>query len=220
MGGESNLLDLIKYRKPMKGERKMKVFSFLEKLRMALLPKDFVESNIKVLRRILDEGHELGIHSWKHRAWTRGIDQIDVREHIIMAKKRYSQVFNKKPNSFAAPGFVSNNQILRILEEEGFRVISDLPGEKVKRAGKGLTNVPITITGENNSPLIESLASKGLSDKEIIKKVEDEIQKRDLATLYGHCLFECIDKICVIEELLKFVKKKGFRIKRIDKIAG
>ena len=62
MGGESNLLELIKYRGGLKtaGERGIKIFSLKEKIRMALFPKDFVRNNINILKRIIaDLGEEI-----------------------------------------------------------------------------------------------------------------------------------------------------------------
>jgi len=79
MGGESGIFDLLKYRKKLDGERGIKIFSKFEILRMAFFPKDFVENNKNILQRILNEGHELGIHGWKHRRWTRGLEEINVR---------------------------------------------------------------------------------------------------------------------------------------------
>lgn len=214
MGGESNIFDLIRYRRPMKGERKLKVFSNIEVARMLLFPKDFVKSNMGILKRILDEGHELGIHGWKHRAWTRGIDQIDVRKHIILSKRRYFQLFNKNPTSFAAPGFVSNNKILEILDKEGFKVISDLPGNKPKKISKNLINIPITINGENNSPFIESLVSLGKEDDEIFLNFQKAIKGKKLVSFYIHDLFEARFKIDLLKKMITLLKVNKLRNKR------
>jgi len=90
MGGESNIFELLRYRKKLThaDERKIKVWRFRDKIRMVLLPKDFVKGNKKILRRILEEGHELGVHGWKHRAWTRGLDKIDVEKHILKGEEK------------------------------------------------------------------------------------------------------------------------------------
>ena len=56
MGGESNILDLLRYRGRLRsaGEREIKVFSLLDKIRMILFPRDFVKSNKKIVR-LLDD---------------------------------------------------------------------------------------------------------------------------------------------------------------------
>lgn len=219
MGGESNLLDILKYRNKVLKERKIKVFSKLEMVRMVLFPRDFVRKNIQILRRILQEGHELGIHGWKHRAWTRGIGKIDIESHLRLAKERYIRAFKKQPISFAAPGFITNDKIISILDKEGFRVISDLPGKKpFKIKNTRITNVPVTITGPENTPIIENLASHGLNDSEILSIITKKIGNNRLSVMYIHDLYECIQKIGLIEKIIQYVKSKDINIKTIQEI--
>ena len=91
MGGESNMIDIIKYRGKMNysAERSIKVWSLFDKIRMVLLPRDFVKENINILRRILEEGHELGVHGWKHREWTRGLGKINVENTVKKSVNKY-----------------------------------------------------------------------------------------------------------------------------------
>jgi len=134
MGGESNILDLLSYRGRLKsaGERKIKVFSLLDKIRMILFPRDFVKSNKKILKRILKEEHELGLHGWKHREWTRGLDKINIEEKVRKAKIKYIKLFCEEPLSFASPGFNTNNRVLEILKKYEIKFISDFQGETKK----------------------------------------------------------------------------------------
>ena len=162
MGGESNFLEILKYRNKLKtsGERKIKVWKLKDKLRMIFFPKDFVKENKEILRKIINEGHELGLHGWKHREWTRGFEKINIENTINKSIKKYKKVFNKNPISFASPGFNVNNNVLKILEQNNIKFISDFPGEKPKNYGK-LKNIPITILGKNKTPIIEYLISQG-----------------------------------------------------------
>src|SRR3972149_3173759 len=98
MGGESNIWEILKYRKKMASadERKIKVWTLKEKARMALFPKDFVKSNKNILQRILEEGHELGLHGWKHREWTRGLERINIERTIDKAINRYIGLLRRK----------------------------------------------------------------------------------------------------------------------------
>ncbi len=177
MGGESNILDLLRYRGRLKGagERKIKVWSLKNKLRMALLPRDFVKSNKKILKRILEEGHELGLHGWKHREWTRGLENINIEEKVRKAKIKYIKIFGKNPTSFASPGFNTNDKVLEILEKYEIKFISDFQGEKPKKYGK-IKNIPITILGENKMPIIEYLISESKKDEEILDYLRKEIK--------------------------------------------
>ena len=216
MGGESNIFELLKYRKKLASseERKIKIWPLKDKIRMVLLPKDFVRSNLRILRRILEEGHELGIHGWKHRAWTRGLNKINVEKTIGRTIRRYFRLFGKRPISFAAPGFNTNEKILKILENKGIKFVSDFPGKFPKFYEK-IKNVPITVCGEKKTPIIEHLISKGKKDEEILKIMKKEMKKRSLISFYIHCLFESRFKLNLLEKIFKFVKKNKIKTKRI-----
>lgn len=216
LGGESNIFELLRYRKKLmsSGERSLKIWSLKEKLRMAFFPKDFVVSNKKILRRILEEGHELGLHGWKHRAWTRGLDQINIKEYIIKSKNKYEKIFQQRPISFASPGFNTNDKVLEILEKEGIHFISDFEGNWIADYGK-IKNIPITILGENKMPIIEYLIGKGKTDKEIFDYIKKEILEKGLISFYIHGLFEARFKIDLLEEIFKFIKTEKIINKRI-----
>lgn len=216
MGGESNIFELIKYRKKMisSGKRQIKVWPFKEKIRMAFFPKDFVKENIKILKRILDEGHELGLHGWKHREWTRGLEDIDLRKRIKQAKKKYFYYFGREPVSFASPGFNTSEKVLKILKEEGIRYISDFSGERVIKID-GIKNVPMTLCGSKRTPIIEFLFGEGYNDQKIFEIIKMEIQKRNLSSFYIHDLFEARFKINLLENIFEYIKKNKILNKRI-----
>lgn len=222
IGGESNPFELIKYREKLStaGERTIKIFSSAEKMRMVLFPTDFAEKNKIILRRILNEGHELGIHGWKHREWTRGLNKINIERTIDKSIRKYVKIFGKKPESFAAPGFNINKKVIDILDKKNLRIISDFPGEKpLKINGTGILNVPITIKGDNNTPIIEYLVSKGLSDDEIYSYLTKKIKEKELSSIYIHDLFECIEKINLLRKIFEFLKKEKINVKTIKEIS-
>jgi peptidoglycan/xylan/chitin deacetylase (PgdA/CDA1 family) len=216
MGGESNIFEILKYNKKMESsaERSIKVWSLTDKLRMAWLPKDFIKANKKILQRILDEEHELGIHGWKHREWTRGLDKIDIKEKINKAINRYNNLFGQKSISWASPGFNINDKVLSILEEEGIKYISDFSGEKPEFFG-GIKNIPITICGDNRTPIIENLISQGKNDEEILESIKNETKKHEIISFYIHDLFEARFKLELLGEIFKFIKESKIKNKRI-----
>ena len=224
MGGESNILELLKYRNlkntnSMSGflsgdNRKVKLWSLKDKLRMAFFPKDFVRNNLDILKRILKEGHELGIHGWKHREWTRGLDTINIRKAIRKAKEKYEKIFGKYPISFASPGFNINEKVLKILEEEGFKYISDLEGEDVEKK-QGIKNVPVTIIGKRKTPIIEYLISKGKTDDEILFEFKDLIKEKGVVSFYIHDLYEARFKLRLLEKIFSLIKDNKIENKRI-----
>lgn len=216
MGGESNVFEILKYRKKSGGfgERKLKIWSLSEKLRMVFLPRDFVKNNKKILKRILEEGHELGMHGWKHREWTRGLNKINILNRIVRAKRKYIKIFGKNPISFASPGLIANQKVLDVLEKNRILFISDFEGERAKFYGE-IKNVPITIAGKNKMPFIEYWVGERKTDKEILEIFKKETKGNNLASIYMHGLFEARFKLRLLEEIFKFVKKNKIKNKRI-----
>jgi len=218
IGGESNLFELLRYRKKLPGKRKISVFSKGEILRMVFLPRDFVTKNQKILKRILYEGHELGIHGWKHREWTRGLEKLNVRKIVGRAIRKYIKLFGGKPQSFCAPAFRTNEEVAKVLSSEGIKVISDFRGETPKRVG-GLVNVPITLLGKGNTPIIEYYVGEGYSDEEIFEKIVSDIKKKNYASMYVHGLFECREKIELLERLFRWLEKNKVKSKKLIEVA-
>lgn len=216
MGGESNIFEILKYNKKMESsaERSIKVWTLANKLRMALFPKDFIKANKEILQRILNEGHELGIHGWKHREWTRGLDKININDKINKAINRYNNLFGQKPISWASPGFNINDNVLSILEKEGIKYISDFSGEKPALYSK-IKNIPITICGDNRTPIIENLISKGKNDNEILEFIKKEISSKEIISFYIHDLYEARVKLELLENIFRVIKDKKIENKRI-----
>ncbi|MFC1710683.1 polysaccharide deacetylase family protein [Nanoarchaeota archaeon] len=214
MGGESNLFELLKHRGKIKGERSIKLWSTKDKLRMALLPKDFVVKNKVILKRILDEGHELGLHGWKHREWSRGLEKINVKKRVFQSRKKYIELFGKEPISFASPALKTDENVVSVLHMNKIKFMSDFMGEKVSKYGE-IKNIPVTIWGENKMPVIEYLVGKGKKDNEILEIMKKEIEKRDLISFYIHGMFEARFKLTLLEEIFKIIKKKKIKNKRV-----
>jgi len=216
MGGESKIIDVLKYRSKMKssGERNVKIWTLKDKLRMLLLPRDFVVRNREILKRIIKEGHELGLHGWKHREWTRGLDKINIEKTINKSIRKYSNLFCEESISFSSPGFNTNDKVLEILEKKDIKFVSDFPGESMKKYGK-IKNIPITIQGKNRMPIIEYLVSEGKNDSEILEIIKKEIIEKDLSSMYIHGMFECRFKLKLLEEIFKFIKEKKIKVKRV-----
>ncbi len=197
------------------GEREIKVWSRWDKLRAFLIPLDFVKRNTDILKKILEEGHELGIHGWKHIEWTRGLGRINIDERVKKAKKKYIELFGREAESFCSPAFNTNEKVVGILDRNGIKVIGDFEGEKPEQIkGTKIVNVPVTIHGQRRTPIIEYLVSAGKSDGEIAEETKKKILERDFSCFYIHGLFESIKKLNILEEIFKFVKENKIKSMR------
>lgn len=81
------------------------------------------EKHPSIIRRIADEGHHIGCHSYQHELSTRFTAQ-SFKSDTLKAKKLIEDVIGKEVNAFRAPGFsitVNNPWAFDVLKELGFQ---------------------------------------------------------------------------------------------------
>lgn len=218
MGGETGLLELLASRRSGKTNEPLRGVKLppLEIARILLFPKNFAEENVELLRRVRGEGHSLGVHAWKHREWTRALDLIDVRDRMRRCTEKYRELFGRKPEGFVAPGFKTNEKVLKALDDFGFRFAGDLDGDYAFHPafrGKKFRHVqiPVTLKAASTAPLMEDYSLRGFSDEKVAAKTISDIKLKTenskLATMYVHDLFEGAYKPRVLGEVLKYVAR-------------
>ena len=110
--------------------------------------------------------------------------------------------------------------MIKLLNDRGIKVISDLPGkEPFKIKNTNIINVPITIKGEKNTPIIEYLVSKGKNDEQILEIIKEEIKKNKISVIYVHGLYECLKKIELLGALFSYLHKNKIKVSKIEDIA-
>ena len=226
-GGESSLYDLFRYRGGPRGAMGGVGLPKQEILRMALLPRNYAEENAGWLKdNLVAQGHELGVHGFKHRAWTRALGKIGAAEHVRLATSAFTRIFGFKPASFAAPAFRTNFAVLEALDANGFECAGDLHGEHAFHPiveGKRFNHaqIPVNLKQPSTDPLIESFSSQwGMSDDAVIGEVCRRIDAAgDYAVLYGHDYFEGAVRPQILDAVLAHVKKQGLQTKTMAQIA-
>ncbi|MCS7281194.1 MAG: polysaccharide deacetylase family protein [Desulfobacterota bacterium] len=89
------------------------------------------EKNVGILKRILTDGHELGIHGYDHVFWHDRIKKLGYERtkiEIDKAVETFTRLSGQKPKSFASPGWMVNVHALKILKDYGFSYSSDTRG--------------------------------------------------------------------------------------------
>jgi peptidoglycan/xylan/chitin deacetylase (PgdA/CDA1 family) len=84
-----------------------------------------------ILRRVRDEGFEVGIHTWDHVKWQDGVAAAD--EHwtqwqMALACQRFREVFGEDAAVHGAAGWQMNVHAYRRTQSLGFRYASDTRG--------------------------------------------------------------------------------------------
>jgi peptidoglycan/xylan/chitin deacetylase (PgdA/CDA1 family) len=85
----------------------------------------------EVARRIAEEGHEVGVHAWDHRAWQDRLPKFSydrMAQELERAGEAFVEVFGTKPKTYAAPAWFCSNDSLRYQENLGLDYASDCRG--------------------------------------------------------------------------------------------
>lgn len=97
-----------------------------------LLPgPQIARKNMPLMKKILDRGHELGIHGHDHVRWHDSIkhfDEGETRREIDRLLTVYRIIVGEDARSFAAPGWMINPFVLKVFEEKGLAYSSDTRG--------------------------------------------------------------------------------------------
>ncbi|RMH54249.1 MAG: hypothetical protein D6679_13980, partial [Candidatus Hydrogenedentota bacterium] len=88
---------------------------------------DFEEASAREgMSRIVEEGHEVAVHSWSHpQGWSR-LNHSSKQREIEKTSDLIEELTGRRPRGFRAPGWNIDEETLEILEQEGFLYDSSL----------------------------------------------------------------------------------------------
>ncbi|MBI3856723.1 MAG: polysaccharide deacetylase family protein [Planctomycetes bacterium] len=97
-----------------------------------LLPSPLVGAGLPdTLRRIRDEGHEIGVHGWDHRRWQDKLPRYapeKLREEFGKMMEAYRTILAASPASFAAPAWLLTRDLFDLEQQAGLAFGSDTRG--------------------------------------------------------------------------------------------
>jgi peptidoglycan-N-acetylglucosamine deacetylase len=79
-----------------------------------------IEKNHKVLRSIIDRGHEIGNHSFHHESWLKTYSKEKINEEIEMAEEAIVKATGTRTNMFRGPGFSWSSDLLEVLQKRNY----------------------------------------------------------------------------------------------------
>lgn len=190
-----------------------------EFLRRIVRPVVFAKEQSHNLRRVIDEGHELGCHSVGHEDWALNLPRLNPDREFDNMARLFKEYFDAEPNSFAAPTFRTDKRVLDALDSHGFAVAGDLQGDEPFRPVVNghkykHVQVPVNVMRRDTVPLTEHYWRMGWGDEQIAKAVCEEIESRAEhglpAVVYGHPILEGGSLIGVVERVLAWCDDNDF----------
>lgn len=99
-----------------------------------LLPSPMVGSGlVDVVKRVRDEGHEVGAHGWDHRRWQDRLPRYKderLRDEFKRMIDAYAAVLGAAPVSFAAPAWLVTPLLLELEGEAAIAWAADARGSR------------------------------------------------------------------------------------------
>lgn len=84
-----------------------------------------------IMKRVMDEGHEVGIHCYDHVKWQDFVSRKDAAWTKLEMEKAYNAFqtcFDALPTTIGAAGWQLNQHVLSLEEQFGFKYASDVRG--------------------------------------------------------------------------------------------
>ena len=79
-----------------------------------------IERNRKVLKSIVDRGHEVGNHSFHHESWLKTYSKEKIENEIEQAEEAIFTATGKRTIMFRGPGFSWSNDLLEVLQKRNY----------------------------------------------------------------------------------------------------
>ncbi len=167
------------------------------------------------LRRIMEEGHEVGLHAYNHIAWHSNMKswpKEKIKKHLSSAISLFEEVYGHKPRAFASPGWQYNRFLVELEDSIAFDYCSDTRGTSCfypDFSGKkcGPLQVPTTL------PTFDELLMLGYEEEGAIGKMIGLLSSRGYNIMNIHPEFEGssrFDLFCRFLDKLKKTRKVKF----------
>lgn len=93
------------------------------------LPSPMIASAFpQIVKSIINDGHEIGVHAWDHRLWQDNLDNLSeeiIRKEFEKSFNSFREILGNLPKSTAAPAWKCNQLNLRIQDSLNLDYSSD-----------------------------------------------------------------------------------------------
>ena len=154
-----------------------------------------------ILRRVRDEGFEVGIHTWDHVKWQDGVGSAGedwTQWQMALACQRFREIFGEDAPVHGAAGWQMNVHAWRRTQSLGFRYASDTRGThpfipvikaEIVACPQFPTTLPtldelIGLDGVDAGNVAEALLQRTLAPREHVYTLHAELEGMKLAPVF------------------------------------
>lgn len=181
---------------------------------LVLPPLKIGESSSRVLREVVQRGHEVGIHGWDHRRWQDFLPRMDSNEierDYEESIRAYRMILDGEPHCSASPGWTANSRSLIVQEGYEFRFASDFRGKTpfyptLDALALKTLQLPVTL------PTLDELIALG-REKALLAMSPD-----DLDIYCAHAEVEGASRLNLFKAFVERTRESGFAMCRLSEI--
>jgi undecaprenyl phosphate-alpha-L-ara4FN deformylase len=177
-----------------------------------------------VMRRVRDDGFEVGIHTWDHVKWQDGISAANekwTQVQMRLACERFREIFGEQPTVHGAAGWQMNVHAYRRTQSLGFNYASDTRGTHpfvpvIRGEIVACPQYPTTLP-----TLDEMIGLHGVTEISAAGALLEKTKEPRDHVFTMHAELEGMKLAPVLEELLNGWKSQGYTLVAMrDLVAG
>ena len=188
-----------------------------------LLPSPLIgEAHPEILKMIIAQGHEVGLHGYDHARWADSycdsMSENDVQEDFEKAYQAYSSALGKVPAGFAAPNWRCDEKIFGVEDKYELLYGSDLRGQypffpEVNGITFRTLQIPVTL------PCTHECIQAGIPKTKVVEHIASKLtDKINIWTI--HDWYEGLSESEFVEQFIRLARKQGYSFKKIEYLAG
>ena len=188
------------------------LYGFRTALYGTLLPSPKIALSFpELVVRILREGHEVQFHAWDHRRWQDELFRQPeqwIREWFRRGLEGFESLTDKRPTSFAAPGWLIDDRVISLVSEMGLDYLSCTRATKpFVHEGTDLIEIP------SDLPCLEET---GVEDGG--RRIIADLEAGGIHVLPVHAEMEGGIGAEAFAHLIQAVRKSGYTFLSLDEI--
>jgi undecaprenyl phosphate-alpha-L-ara4FN deformylase len=176
-----------------------------------------------ILRKVRDEGFEVGIHTWDHVKWQDGVGTADeawTEWQMALACQRFREIFGEDAAVHGAAGWQMNVHAYRRTQSLGFRYASDTRGTHpfipvIRAEIVGCPQFPTTLP-----TLDELIGLDGVTRDNVAESLLARTAERRDHVFTLHAELEGMKLAKVFERLVAGWKAQGYEITAMRDLVG
>jgi len=202
--------------------RALAVYGWRTLLSGTLLPaREVARSFPETLRKLLRDGHEVGVHGYDHARWQDRLPRLsprEVRSHVNRALGVLTDILGVRPLGFAAPGWRCTAASLAAVDEGGFTYRSDTRGrEPFRPALDGqifrVPEIPTTL------PTLDEICDSAASPSALAEHWIGLVRPRALNVHTIHAELEGGPHLDALDRLLTMLRERARIVRLGDEAA-